>query len=100
MILCREGGIRPSDVRRLVITGAFGCRLRPESARRIGLIPRGVPAESLVHGALEGAALGLTEDGIERARVIANTVRHVPLGDREDFEDVYITSLDLKEMTD
>ncbi|MHC4473210.1 MAG: ASKHA domain-containing protein [Planctomycetota bacterium] len=98
-ILCREAGVRLDGIRRLVLTGAFGCRLRPESARRIGLVPRDVPVESLLHGALTGAAIGLTEDGLARASAVAARVRHVPLGDRGDFEDTFLSSLDLGEMS-
>jgi uncharacterized 2Fe-2S/4Fe-4S cluster protein (DUF4445 family) len=98
--LCREAGVRLADIRRLVLTGAFGCRLRPESAKLIGPVPAEAPVESLVHGALRGAAIALTEEGIERAREVASRVRHVPLGDRKDFQDTFLASLDLKELRD
>jgi uncharacterized 2Fe-2S/4Fe-4S cluster protein (DUF4445 family) len=82
----------------VVLTGAFGARASPASARRIGLLPPGPPAEALDAGALRGAALALRPDGLDRAAAIAAAARHVPLGDRPDFENVFAEHMALREL--
>jgi uncharacterized 2Fe-2S/4Fe-4S cluster protein (DUF4445 family) len=97
-LLLREAGLGARDLVRVVLTGAFGAHADPGSARRIGLIPPGPPAEALDAGALRGAALALRPDGLDRAAAIAGAARHVPLGDRPDFESVFAECMALREL--
>jgi len=98
-ILCWEAGIKLGAVRRIVLTGAFGSRLRAEPARRIGLVPPGARVDSIEDAALEGAILALTEEGLQAAAKLGAEVRHVPLGDRADFQETFVSSMVLEEMT-
>ncbi len=95
-LLLREAGLAVRDLRRVVLTGAFGTRLSADSARRIGLVPDGPPAEALPGGALRGAALALAPDGLARATDVARRARHVPLGERPDFEEAFAAAMALE----
>jgi uncharacterized 2Fe-2S/4Fe-4S cluster protein (DUF4445 family) len=95
-ILAREAGISVATIRRVVLTGAFGRSLRAAPARRIGLVPAGAPIECLEGGALLGASIALTD--LARARALAGRIRHVPLCDRADFEEIFVESLALRDL--
>lgn len=97
-ILAREAGVAVDGLRRVVLTGAFGARMRAGPARRIGLVPAGPPVEAMDDGALAGAVLALAEGGFERTAAIAARARHVPLGDHPGFEETFVASLALEEL--
>jgi uncharacterized 2Fe-2S/4Fe-4S cluster protein (DUF4445 family) len=97
-ILAAEAGIALPSLARVVLTGAFGSRLRAAPARRIGLVPADAPVETLDGGALAGAVLALAPGGFDRAEAVAARTRHVSLGGRPDFQAVFVESLSLAEV--
>jgi uncharacterized 2Fe-2S/4Fe-4S cluster protein (DUF4445 family) len=97
-LLCRSARIGLGDLARVVLTGAFGSRLRARPAREIGLVPPAAPVELLEDGALAGAILALSDGGFDRAEWAARAVRHVPLASRMDFQETFVQCMALREM--
>ncbi len=102
-ILLREMGITPDSIDEILIAGAFGNYLSPDSARRIGLIPP-VPLDRVRfvgNSAGTGARLALvSEDLHERARQLAGRVRHVNLGGRADFQRFFVEAMKFPDLDD
>ncbi|GAB4313630.1 MAG: ASKHA domain-containing protein [Candidatus Sumerlaeia bacterium] len=91
-MLSRDMGVQPEQISRIFIAGAFGNFIRPEAARRVGLVPQ-VPLERISfigNGALEGARRVLLNRSQEaRARGIVHEVRFVELAGREEFQETF-----------
>ncbi|MBR2511642.1 MAG: DUF4445 domain-containing protein [Firmicutes bacterium] len=97
-----EMGTGPEDIEKLVIGGAFGNCLEPENAINTGLIPN-IEREKIVaagNTSAAGAAMILlgSENGT-KAEEIPGLIRHIELAEREDFQKVYLDSMDLKKMS-
>jgi len=95
-ILCHEQGITVDKIDRVLIAGAFGSHLRPESALKVGLIP---PMDiEKVHFIGNAAWVGakimlLSEPGMRRSRVISEKMRYIELSGRMDFQSEFGLSM-------
>jgi uncharacterized 2Fe-2S/4Fe-4S cluster protein (DUF4445 family) len=95
-VLCREMGISPEDIHRVLLAGAFGNHIKKEKAVAIGLLP---PISldritSIGNAAGDGARLALlSAQERERAAVLANRAEHVELSSRKDFTEEFIKAL-------
>ncbi|MGD0374187.1 MAG: ASKHA domain-containing protein [Streptosporangiaceae bacterium] len=95
-ILLEEAGLRPSDIRQVLLAGSFGSYLSPANAIRLGLVPD-LPVLRVVSAgnvAGEGAKMALLSLR-ERAGALAllEEVRYVELSDRPDFNDRFVEQL-------
>jgi uncharacterized 2Fe-2S/4Fe-4S cluster protein (DUF4445 family) len=95
-ILLEEAGLRPSDIRQVLLAGSFGSYLSPANAIRLGLVP-GLPVLRVVSAgnvAGEGAKMALLSMR-ERAGALAllEEVKYVELSDRADFNDRFVEQL-------
>ncbi len=95
-ILCKELGISISDIKKILIAGAFGSYLNKQNAQKIGLIPK-VPLDriSFVGNA---ASLGakkflLSKKARKETEKIINFVEYIELSMRVDFQDVFAESM-------
>ncbi len=93
-MLCHVAGLAPEDAHELMLAGGFGNYLSIRSARRIGLIPPGVP-ESRMRYVGNAAALGaqlalMSETERSRAAALAERVEHVSLAAHPDFEQIFV----------
>ena len=88
-ILQKELGINSSDIDEVLISGAFGNKIRRESVAGIGLIPE-ISEDKIKfigNGALKGAEMALaSEEEYSQALAVRKRVEHIPLGERKDFE--------------
>jgi len=88
-ILLKEAGISVSDLKVVVLAGAFGNYIKKKSALRLGLLPD-VPEEmvrSVGNAARIGAKIALVnKQEMLRADRIAREVEYVPLSGRPDFQ--------------
>ncbi|SHI28133.1 ASKHA domain-containing protein [Desulfosporosinus lacus] len=101
MILCREMGIDPQEIDRVLLAGAFGNYIRKESAVRIGLLPS-LPLEQIVtigNAAGDGAKMALisTEERT-RADLLSRRAEHVELSNKKEFQQEFLKGLDFKAM--
>jgi uncharacterized 2Fe-2S/4Fe-4S cluster protein (DUF4445 family) len=94
-----ELGARPEEIEELLLAGAFGNYLRPESAHAIGLIA-GIPTErvrSIGNAAGAGAKLALLSRRLrERAVRLVEEVDYVELSDRKEFYEHFAEVMPLR----
>ena len=98
--LLHRAGLAPEQVERFYLAGGFGSYVDPESAARMGLIPRPLETRTRVLGnaALTGAAMLLLDsDRIETAEKLAAAVEHVELAADPDFMDRYVAGMEFPE---
>jgi len=95
-VLCRQGGVEPSGLDEVLVAGAFGNFVRPEAARRLGLLPQ-VPLEHIRpvgNAAGAGARLALLSETERRmAEEIRGMVEYVELSGSAGFRDAYMEAM-------
>jgi uncharacterized 2Fe-2S/4Fe-4S cluster protein (DUF4445 family) len=92
-LLSQRFGIKPSDLHRLHLAGAFGNYISRASARKIGLL--GLTPERISpagNTALLGAKMALFQDAAQWDTV-ARRVTHVSLNEDEAFEEIYAAEM-------
>ncbi|MBN1809588.1 MAG: DUF4445 domain-containing protein [Planctomycetes bacterium] len=96
-ILLGEAGLKPEDLAKVYIAGAFGSFIRASSAVGISIVPRGIPEEKihfLGNSALVGARLALVSRAyrawMQRA---AREVEYVELSGRPDFQMMFAENM-------
>lgn len=96
IMLLKQIGIDIKDIEEVVVAGAFGYHINPDSIKTIGLIPKGFNGEINFVGnsSIEGARIALiNEDKLKEMSVIKENIKVVELSTREDFQDYFIGSL-------
>ncbi|MCD8249855.1 MAG: ASKHA domain-containing protein [Lachnospiraceae bacterium] len=99
-ILCAKKGIMVGDIEEVLLAGAFGNYLDPESACDIGMLPEELRGRIIPVGnaAGEGARIAALNQGeYERSRVLAREVEFVELAREADFQDIYVDELEFPE---
>lgn len=99
-ILCQRKGIRPADIQRVLIAGAFGNYLDPASACAIGMLPPELAGKitSIGNAAGEGARMAALNRGqFERSKVLTEKAEFVELALDPDFQDVYVDEMEFPE---
>jgi uncharacterized 2Fe-2S/4Fe-4S cluster protein (DUF4445 family)/CBS domain-containing protein len=98
--LMDEMGIGTGDIHRVYLAGALGNYVNPYSAMRIGLIPILDPeiVTSLGNAASTGASMVLlSKDYWRMANELADSIEHVELSSRLDFNEYFIDQMDFPE---
>ncbi len=99
-ILCTKKGIEVGDIEEVLLAGAFGNYLDPESACDIGMLPEELRGRVIPVGnaAGEGARIAALNQGeYERSRILAREVEFVELAREADFQDIYVDELEFPE---
>jgi uncharacterized 2Fe-2S/4Fe-4S cluster protein (DUF4445 family) len=97
-ILMERLGVRPDDLKRLILTGSFGGQLNIDAALDLGLIPRvdrGL-IELVPNGAGLGAAMFLREAGARIGEGLAARAGHVELDLEPEFNMRFVESMGLE----
>ena len=89
-------GIDTSNIDRLYLAGAFGNYIRPESARRIGLLPDIELAK--IQGIGNAASTGakevlLSKEARHHAEQLSKEIEYVELASRKEFQEVFSHSM-------
>jgi len=95
--LMDEMGIGIGDINRVYLAGALGNYVNPQSAMRIGLLPKVDPeiVTPLGNAASTGASMVLLSKYYwQMASEIADFVEHVELSSRIDFNEYFISHMD------
>lgn len=95
-MLLKEINTRIGNIQEVVIAGAFGYHINPESIKIIGLIPKGFNGKITFVGnsSVEGARIALiNKDKLKEMSKITEKINIVELSMREDFQDSFIKSL-------
>ena len=103
-ILCRHRGVEPGQVDQLLIAGAFGNYLNPDSACDIGMLPKELKGRirSIGNGAGEGASIAaLNQWELQKSIRLAKETEFLELALDPDFQDIYVDELGFpEEMTE
>jgi len=95
-LLLREAGVQLNDVAKVILAGAFGLYLKPESIKSIRLLPEAMCDKIIAVGNAAGVgaqnALLSLEDR-KTAQELAKKIRYVELAGRKDFEDLFLEEL-------
>lgn len=96
-LLLRRLNLQEEQVETFYVAGGFGSFIRPESARRIGLIPSTISLERIRfcgNTALAGARWVLFDPKYrDRAHELARNVQHMDLASLPDFATVFAESM-------
>jgi uncharacterized 2Fe-2S/4Fe-4S cluster protein (DUF4445 family) len=95
-LLQQRVGLKDSDIRHVLLAGAFGNYLRPASALRIGLLPA-VPIERIRfvgNAAASGAQMALISRRCrQQAGRLARKMQYVEIAHEPDFQTVFADSM-------
>lgn len=100
-ILCERMEVPVSAVRTVLLAGAFGTYMSPESACGIGLIPAVLRERirAVGNAAGEGAkAAALSRTVLDRSRTLPKTMEFVELAASGHFQDTYLGMLDFPDI--
>ena len=95
-LLCRHLGVALEDIEEILIAGAFGNYMDPDSACAIGLLPPELRSKIHMIGnaAGEGAQLAvLHPDQYRLAASLSDSVEFLELANDGDFQDIFIGQL-------
>jgi len=95
-LLQKKFGIEDTDIKHILLAGAFGNYIRRESVLRIGLLPN-VPAERIVfvgNAASSGAQMILlSSQSRTQACELARRIKYVEIAHEKEFESVFAESM-------
>ena len=92
-VLMKTMGVRPEDVREVLLAGAFGSYIHPDAARIIGLVPPVAldRIRAVGNAAGEGAKIALLSyREREAAEAMPSRVEYIELSGREDFNEIFM----------
>jgi uncharacterized 2Fe-2S/4Fe-4S cluster protein (DUF4445 family) len=100
-MLLAEAGVTPEELNEVILAGAFGYHLRPESLAKIGLIPRQVARKVRFAGntSKTGSAMLLLNNSLRAylEKKVAN-IEHLPLAEKMSFQDLFVENLNFPEL--
>lgn len=96
-ILMGQLGLKPADLKRVILTGSFGGQIDVEAVLSIGMIPpvRREVVETTANGAGFGAAMFLSDEGFALAKSLAAKAEQVDLDLDPDFNMRYVGGMEL-----
>lgn len=95
-LLIEKAGITCDEVDAFVIAGGFGFHLNPDSACRIGLLPKACRGRMYAAGntSLLGAGMSLFSDCLNRElQRLSGCAREVSLANEKGFQEVYMAQM-------
>lgn len=96
-LLCKHRGIAPGEIQKLLLAGAFGNYLKPESACAVGLLPVELKERICAVGnaAGEGAQIAvLNRLEYERAEELASRTDFLELATDPKFQEIYVEEME------
>ena len=102
-LLCGHLGVKPEDIRSVLLAGAFGNYMDPRSACRIGMIPPILldRIRPIGNAAGEGAKrCAVSRDAYEYSKRLAENTEFLELASRPEFQDCFVDALEFSEEDD
>jgi len=97
-VLLHEARREEADINQVILAGAFGSFINPESAMTVGLIPRAKAVSSVGNASLYGAKKALLSRAFrQKVEWVARKAKYVELSARSDFQDYFYESLIFEE---
>lgn len=88
-LMCSHLGITPGEVDRVVLAGAFGSFMDPDSACRIGLLPAELAGRICAAGNIAGAGaklLAMNRGELELSQRLLKQIEFLELAEQPDFQ--------------
>jgi len=93
-VLLHQANREESDIDQVILAGAFGSFINPESAMIVGLIPRVEKVSSVGNASLFGAKKALLSKVFrEKVEKLAKKAQYIELSARSDFQEYFYESL-------
>lgn len=95
-LMAEKLGIKVTDVKKIMIAGAFGNYMDPHSACRIGMLPAELEdrIEMIGNAAGEGSRIAtLNKDEFERSQTIKTNIEFLELASSPNFQDTFVDNL-------
>lgn len=95
-LMLEETGQQVSDIRRVIVAGAFGNYIDKSSAVTIGLLPEIDQEKLFFAGNTAGAGVSMalaSEAEMKLMREIPQRLTHIELAEKESFQNVYLKSM-------
>ena len=100
-MLLAEAGVAPEDLDEVILAGAFGYHLRPESLATLGLIPEQLSRKVRFAGntSKTGCAMLLLNTSLRAylEKKVLN-MEHLPLAEKMSFQDMFVENLNFPEL--
>jgi len=100
-MLLAEAGLTTEDLEEVILAGAFGYHLRPESLATMGLIPEHLSRKVRFAGntSKTGCAMMLLNTSLREdlEKKVLN-IEHLPLAEKTSFQDLFIENLNFPEL--
>ena len=100
-MLLAETGLTTEDLEEVILAGAFGYHLRPESLATMGLIPEHLSRKVRFAGntSKTGCAMMLLNTSLrEDLEEKVLNIEHLPLAEKTSFQDLFIENLNFPEL--
>ncbi len=96
-ILLGQLGLKPGDLRRVILTGSFGGQIDIDTVLDLGMIPpvRREVVETIANGAGLGAAMFLSDAGFALGEALATRAEQINLDQDPDFDMRYVEAMAL-----
>ena len=91
-LMCQHLGITPADIDRVILAGAFGSFLNPDSACRIGLLPMELAGKISAAGNLAGVGakmLALNREQLPLTQSLLNRIEALELAQIPSFQHTF-----------
>lgn len=101
-LLAKKSGIETIQIQKLLLAGAFGSHMSPESACAIGLLPPVLleKIRPVGNAAGEGAkAAAISRAAFEKSKHLAEGTDFLELASLPEFQNTYLALLDFKEVS-
>ena len=99
-LMCEHLGVKFADIQNVLLAGAFGNYLNPESACRIGMIPSVLQSKIVPIGnaAGEGAKLcAVSRERFDYSKILAAETEFLELASKPAFQDRFVDALEFSE---
>lgn len=100
ILMCGSLGITPSDIDRVILAGAFGSYMNPESACRIGLLPEELSGKIQAAGNIAGTGAKLMAMNVEQhalSQGLLRRIRFLELADQPEFQKTFAKHMAFRE---
>lgn len=99
-LMAKQLGIDLSDVRRVLLAGAFGSYLNPSSACRIGLLPGELETRTVAVGNAAGSGaklLACDRDALALSQKLSDQIEFLELASLPEFSRTFAQSMNFRE---
>lgn len=91
-LMCEQLGIIPAQIQKVILAGAFGSCLNPDSACRIELLPRELAGRIVAAGNLAGAGakmVAMNREQFAFTQNLCNRMEFIELADMPSFQKTF-----------